>query len=91
MDIRDVTKHPFRIECPADLIGEDPGDQWLFTFDNGHSVWLAEDQSYPGHWNVTAVDTVRNEAYQVELHMTDSNGDITNLLDRIARLERKDV
>lgn len=84
MDIRDCLKHPFKIECPAELVSEDPADQWAFVFDNGYSVLLLANGD--GQWSFMAVDEARNEAHTVELHMTDDNSDITNLLDRIARL-----
>lgn len=84
MDVRDCTKHPFRIECPAELWNEDP-DQWLFSFNNGVMVWCAD--AGDGYWTLMALGPGEYKIHELESPMTDNDSAITNFLDRVARLE----
>lgn len=82
MDVRDCMNHPFRIECPAELIHEP--DIWYFCFKNNTSVFCED--LLDGTWRVTAINPA-GKAYELEAAMTDNDSAITNFIDRIARLE----
>lgn len=86
MDIRDCTKHPFKIECPADLIGEKP-DCWYFSFGNGYYAHVGEDDDMTGFWHVIVghKDDSIDTSHVAWLH--DRDNAITDLLEQIAHLE----
>jgi hypothetical protein len=97
MDIEDITKHPFKIECPAELKdfpAEPFGDHWIFKFDNGYCVscidvsCMALDDS-PTTWEVAIIKPPGgSENLQVIGQMSDKDGEISELIDRIAHLEK---
>lgn len=93
MDIGDITKHPFKIECPAELKeypGEPFGDHWLFTFDNDYSVSCIETPDGLGgvYWEVAIVKPGNKAPDNLEMigYMTDDRGEISDLIDRIAHI-----
>jgi hypothetical protein len=86
MDIRDLTKHPFKIECPAILTDDSP-DCWAFMFDNGYHVFVREDISQAGFWHAIVSNPPGVIVQELEW-LSDDNGAITSLIDHFAHLEK---
>lgn len=98
MDIHDITKHPFKIECPAELkdepdqavFGEVFGDHWVFTFDNGFEVSCLQRPDYGTDlWEVAVREPNKDSVIVVGI-LDDDTGVISNLIDHVAHLSGSD-
>lgn len=83
MDIGDCLNHPFKIECPAELVNDMP-DVWKFTFDNGCVAYVGDNDACTGRWGIV-ITTPSGESVAHE-NYTDENNAITDLLEHFAHL-----
>jgi hypothetical protein len=82
MDVRDCLKHPFKIECPAELVELEGGDRWDFKFDNGYKVYCV--QLPDNTWYITILPK-EGLKFTQSYTLHDRDNAITELLEKVAQ------